>query len=199
VVRREFPLLARACAVVGAEQIQNRGTLGGNIANASPAADTFPPLAVYDATVKTVSRKGQRGLPFLETFSGVKKTSLEPGELISAIEIPYLSRRPYRQLFRKVGTRAAMAISKAVASGLIWLERDRTVRELRFALGSMAPTVRRLQTAEEFVKGRRLTPEVAAEACELMKKDISPINDFRSTAEYRLRVSQNLLSDFLLG
>jgi carbon-monoxide dehydrogenase medium subunit len=199
VVRREFPLLAQAAAVVGAEQIQNRGTLGGNIANASPAADTFPALAVYEATVKTVSRKGQRGLPFLHTFSGVKKTSLEPGELISTIDLPYLPKRPYRQLFRKVGTRAVMAISKAVAAGLVWLERDRTVRELRFALGSMAPTVRRLKTAEGLVKGKRLTPEVAAEACESLRKDISPIDDVRSTAEYRLHVSQNLLTDFLLG
>lgn len=199
VVRREFPLLAQAAAVVGAEQIQNRGTLGGNIANASPAADTFPALAVYEATVKTVSRKGQRGLPFLQTFAGVKKTSLEPGELIAAIDIPYLPKKPYRQLFRKVGTRAAMAISKTVAAGLVWLERDRTVRELRFALGSMAPTVRRLRAAEESVKGRRLTPEAAAEACELLAQDVSPIDDLRSTAAYRLHVSQNLLSDFLLG
>jgi len=199
VLRREFPLLARAAAVVGAEQIQNRGTLGGNIANASPAADTFPALAVYEATVKTVSRKGTRSLPLLQTFSGVKKTNLEPGELITAIDIPYLPKRPHRQLFRKVGTRAAMAISKTVAAALVWLERDRTVCELRFALGSMAPTVRRLKAAEEFVKGKRLTAEVAAVACELLKNDVSPIDDIRSTAEYRLRVSRNLLSDFLLS
>ncbi len=198
-LRREFPLLAQATAVVGAEQIQNRGTLGGNIANASPAGDTFPALAVYEATVKTISLKGTRSLPLLHTFSSVKKTSLEPGELIAAIDIPYLSKKPYRQIFRKVGTRAAMAISKTVAAGLMWLERDRTVRELRFALGSMAPTVRRLKAAEDFVKGKRLTPEVAAEACELLQKDVSPIDDTRSTAEYRLHVSQNLLSDFIRG
>ena len=198
-VKREFPLLAQAAAVVGAEQIQNRGTLGGNIANASPAGDTFPALAVYEATVKTVSRKGQRSIPFCDVFAGVKKTNLEPGELICAVELPYLSKRPHRQLYRKVGTRAAMSISKTVAAGLLWLERDRTVRELRFALGSMAPTVRRLQAAEELVKGKRLSPEVADEACELMRKDVSPIDDVRSTAQYRLHVSQNLLSAFLLG
>ena len=198
VVRREFPLLAEAAAVVGADQIQNRGTLGGNIANASPAGDTFPPLAVYEATVVAVSRKGQRGIPFTEVFAGVKKTRLEPGELIAAIEIPYLSHRPGRQLFRKVGTRSALAISKIVASGLLWLERDRTVRELRFCLGSMAPTVRRLSAVEEHVKGKRLTAEVAAEARELLRRDVSPIDDVRSTSEYRLRVSQNLLAAFLL-
>jgi len=198
-VRREFPLLAQAASVVGAEQIQNRGTLGGNIANASPAGDTFPALAVYEATVVAVSRKGQRSIPFCEVFAGVKKTNLEPGELISSIELPYLSRRPYRQLYRKVGTRAAMSISKTVAAGLLWLAPERSVRELRFALGSMAPTVRRLKAAEELVKGKRLSPEVAAEACESMRKDVSPIDDVRSTAQYRLHVSQNLLSDFLLG
>ena len=132
-------------------------------------------------------------------FAGVKKTNLEPGELICAVEIPYLARRPYRQLYRKVGTRAAMSISKTVAAGLLWLEPDRGVRELRFALGSMAPTVRRLKAAEELVKGKRLSPEVAAEACELLRKDVSPIDDVRSTAQYRLHVSQNLLSAFLLG
>ena len=199
VVRREFPLLAQAAGVVGAAQIQNRGTLGGNIANASPAGDTFPALAVYEATVVAVSRKGQRGIPFCDVFAGVKKTNLESAELIAAVDIPYLSRRPHRRLFRKVGTRASMAISKTVAAGLLWLERDRTVRELRFALGSMAPTVRRLKAVEGFVKGKRLTTEAAAHACALVRQDVSPIDDFRSTAEYRLRVSQNLLQAFLLG
>jgi CO/xanthine dehydrogenase FAD-binding subunit len=198
-VKREFPLLSAAAAAVGAEQIQNRGTLGGNIANASPAGDTFPALAVYEATVVAVSRKGQRGIPFCEVFAGVKKTSLEPGELVAAVELPYLSRRPRRQLFRKVGTRAAMSISKTAAAGLLWLGPDRCVRELRFALGSMAPTVRRLRAAEELVRGKRMSRELAAEACELLRRDVSPIDDVRSTAEYRLHVSQNLLGDFLLG
>ena len=90
-----------------------------------------------------------------------------------------------------------MAISKIVAAGLLWLTKEQTVRELRFALGSMAPTVRRLRSVEEFVKGKRLTPDVAAEAGELLKNDVSPIDDLRSTAEYRLHVAQNLLSAFL--
>ena len=198
-VRREFPLLAAAAAEVGAEQIQNRGTLGGNIANASPAGDTFPALAVYEATVVAVSRKGQRSIPFCEAFAGVKKTSLGPGELIASIDLPYLETRPRRQLLRKVGTRAAMSISKTCAAGLLWLGPDRRVRELRFALGSMAPTVRRLKAAEELVRGKRPNRELAAEACEALRRDVSPIDDLRSTAEYRLHVSQNLLADFLLG
>lgn len=196
-VAARFPLLARACSEVGSVQVQNRGTIGGNIANASPAGDTFPPLAVYEATVHTVSPLCGRKLPFLDVFAGVKKTALKPAELIETVELPVLKRRPSRQLFRKVGTRAAQAISKTVAAGLLWLRRDGRVEELRFALGSMAPTVRRLRAAEECVRGKKLTPPVVREACALLAEDVSPIDDIRSTRGYRLRVSQNILRSFL--
>ncbi|OFV86302.1 MAG: hypothetical protein A2V74_10405 [Acidobacteria bacterium RBG_16_70_10] len=197
VVRRRFPLLAEACATVGGVQIQNRGTLGGNIANASPAGDTFPPLAVYEATVLAVSGSGRREIPFLDVFAGPKRTTFVPGELIEAVSVPFSARPPSRQLFRKVGTRAAQAISKTVVAGLLWLRRDGTVEELRFALGSMAPTVRRLVRAEAFVRGKRLTREVVHEAGSLLAEDVSPIDDVRSTAAYRLAVSRNLLARFL--
>jgi CO/xanthine dehydrogenase FAD-binding subunit len=195
-IRRQLPLLVEACATVGGLQIQNRGTLGGNIANASPAGDTFPPLAVYEAEVEIVSARSRRRVPFTSVFTGVKKTILVPGELIEAVYVP-IPKRPSRQLWRKVGTRAAQAISKTVAAGLLWLARDGTVEELRFALGSMAPTVRRLAKAEAFVEGKKLTREVVHEACTLLKQDVAPIDDIRSTAEYRLSVSQNLLAAFL--
>ncbi|MBI4057158.1 MAG: xanthine dehydrogenase family protein subunit M, partial [Elusimicrobia bacterium] len=120
-----------------------------------------------------------------------------PGELIEAIEIPFLDKKPTRILFRKVGTRAAQAISKTVAAGLLWLKKEGTVQELRFALGSMAPTVRRLKTVESFCLGKRITREVVDRACELLTQDVSPIDDIRSTREYRLRVSQNILRSFL--
>jgi CO/xanthine dehydrogenase FAD-binding subunit len=197
-VQRRFPLLAAACATVGGVQIQNRGTIGGNIANASPAGDTLPPLAVYEAVVEVVSLEGTRRVPFLEMFAGVKKTTLRPGELIAAIELPFAS-RPQRQLFRKVGTRAAQAISKTVAAGVMWLARDGTVRELRFALGSMAPTVRRLRAVESFVAGKPLTPDTIQAASQLVASDVSPIDDLRSTAEYRLATSRRLLEAFLEG
>jgi CO/xanthine dehydrogenase FAD-binding subunit len=198
-VREAAPLLAEAAAVVGAVAIQNRGTLGGNIANASPAGDTFPPLAVYDAVVRTVSPGAPRRLPFLEVFAGVKATTLRPAELIDAIEVPRPRRPPTRQVFRKVGTRAAQALSKVVAAGLVWTDRQGRVEELRFALGAMAPTVRRLRSAESFVRGRRLTPETVARAVELLAEDVSPIDDVRSTAAYRLDTSRRLLRAFLEG
>lgn len=196
-VKKSFPLLAEACATVGGVQIQNRGTLGGNIANASPAGDTFPPLAVYDAVVVVADRSGRREVPFLDIFAGVGRTSLKPGELIEAVRLPFSRPRPTRRVFRKVGTRAAQAISKTVAAGLLWLRRDGTVADLRFALGSMAPTVRRLRRAEELVKGQRLRPSLVQEACRLVAEDVSPIDDVRSTADYRLQVSRNLLARFL--
>ena len=195
-VAKRLPLLVDACATVGGRQIQTRGTLGGNIANASPAGDTFPPLAVYDARVRVLSTAGRRTLPIVDVFAGVKKTVLDPGELIESIDIDY-PKKPARELFRKVGTRAASAISKTVAAGLLWLRKDRTVRELRFALGSMAPTVRRLRAVEAFVAGKKLTTEVVEEAVALLEKDVSPIDDLRSTRFYRLEVSRNLLRAFL--
>jgi CO/xanthine dehydrogenase FAD-binding subunit len=198
-VRRRLPLLAEACATVGGVQIQNRGTIGGNLANASPAGDTFPPLAVYGATVGLVSAQGRREVALDAFFTGVKRTCLAPGELVESVRIPLPARPPTRAVFRKVGTRAAQAISKTVASGLLWLSRDGRVEELRFALGSMAPTVRRLRHAEAFVTGKRLTREVAQEACALVSADVSPIDDVRSTADYRLAVSRNLLFQLLTG
>ena len=199
IVRRRFPLLAEACATVGGVQIQNRGTIGGNVANASPAGDTFPPLAVYEAIVVVVSAGGRREIPFLEFFAGPKRSRLAQGELIESVRMPIPPRPPTRAMFRKVGTRAAQAISKTVAAGLLWLRRDGTVEELRVALGSMAPTVRRLRRAEAFVKGKRLTTEVVREACALVSADVAPIDDVRSTADYRLAVSRNLVYRFLGG
>jgi len=196
-VRARFPLLVEACATVGAAQIQNRGTLGGNVANASPAGDTFPPLAVYEARVRCLGPAGRRVVPFREIFAGVKKTTLGPGELIEAVELPVPARPPSRALFRKVGTRAAQAISKTVFAGLLWLAKDGAVEDVRLAFGSLAPTVRRLSAAEAFLKGRRLDSESAAQAAQLLISDVSPIDDLRSTRAYRLEVSRRLMTRFL--
>jgi CO/xanthine dehydrogenase FAD-binding subunit len=199
VLRKRFPLLVAACATVGAAQIQNRGTIGGNIANASPAGDTFPALAVHEATVRVLGPGGRRAIPIGEVFAGVKKTTLRPGELIEAVFLPFPDKAPARSLFRKVGTRAAQAISKTVFAGLVWTAKNGEVARARLAFGSMAPTVRRLHAAEAFLKGRRLDPVTIAAAAELLANDVSPIDDIRSTREYRLTASRNILADFLKG
>ena len=183
---------------MGAAQIQNRGTIGGNIANASPAGDTFPPLAVYEATVRVIGPDGRRAVPIGEIFAGVKKTTLNPGELIEAIFLPFV-KAPVHAAFRKVGTRAAQAISKTMFAGLLWKEKNGTVAQARLAFGSLAPTVRRLYAAEAFLKGRRLDAVAIAAAVDLLSSDVSPIDDIRSTREYRLTVSRNLLAAFLKG
>jgi CO/xanthine dehydrogenase FAD-binding subunit len=195
-IEKRLPLLVAACATIGGRQIQARGTLGGNIANASPAGDTFPPLAVYGARVRLRSAGASRSLPLMEFFTGVKRTAIAEGELIDSVEIDF-PRRPARQSFRKVGTRAASAISKTVAAGILWLERDGRIREIRFALGSMAPTVRRLASVEALLAGMKATPRLVEEAVSLLENDVSPIDDLRSTRAYRLEVSRNLLRAFL--
>lgn len=199
ILKKRFPLLGAACATVGAAQIQNRGTIGGNIANASPAGDTFPALAVYEATVRVVGPNGRRGIPIGEIFAGVKKTTLRPGELIEAIFLPFPDKTPTRGMFKKVGTRAAQAISKTMFAGLIWTAKNGELEGARLAFGSLAPTVRRLYAAEEFLRGRRLNDVSIAAAAELLTNDVSPIDDIRSTREYRLRVSRNILAAFLRG
>ncbi len=198
ILKKRFPLLAAACATVGAAQIQNRGTIGGNIANASPAGDTFPALSVYEATVRVIGSAGRRAIPISEIFAGVKKTTLKPGELIEAVFLPFV-KTPTRCVFTKVGTRAAQAISKTVFAGLLWNGTDGALQEVRLAFGSMAPTVRRLYAAEAFLRGRRLNDVSMAAAAQLLTTDLSPIDDFRSTREYRLQASRNLLIAFLKG
>jgi xanthine dehydrogenase small subunit len=198
IMRRDFPLLVHSCATVGGVQIQNRGTLGGNIANASPAGDTFPALAVYEAAVIVSSASGARVAPFDAMFAGPKKTTLTAGELVEAVVLTRPIRPPDVQLFRKVGTRAAQAISKVVVAGALWLDDAGRVEDVRFAVGSVAPTVRRLRAAETALQGQALTPDVIAHAATLVARDISPIDDIRSTAEYRLLVTTRLFENFLL-
>ncbi len=197
VVKRHFPLLSASAATIGGIQIQNRGTLGGNLANASPAADTFPALSVYEAVVIVCSTAGSRRCALDDLFAGPKRTHLGPGELIEAIEMTASRRQPDWQLFRKVGTRAAQAISKVVMAGVLWLAPDGRVEELRMAVGSVAPTVKRLRAVERAVNGDVLSEAAIERAIACVGEDIAPIDDVRSTREYRMLVCQRLVGDFL--
>jgi CO/xanthine dehydrogenase FAD-binding subunit len=176
-VREHLPAMAAASQTIGAAQIQNRGTLGGNLANASPAGDTLPVLLAYDATVVT----DRRTIPVGEFFTGYRKTALGAGELIVAVRFP-LDGRTVR--FRKVGTRAAQAISKVVVAV--------SVEPARIAAGSVAEVPLRLRTAEAALARGDAEGAVAAIAA-----DIRPIDDVRSTAAYRRAVAQNVLRDLL--
>jgi CO/xanthine dehydrogenase FAD-binding subunit len=195
VLRTEFPLLTSAAAQTGGVATQNRGTLGGNIANASPAADSPPALLVYDAELELVSARGSRRMPYARFHTGYKRTELGADELIRSITIPR-GRRGWVESYRKVGTRKAQAISKVCFAGAAVRDGD-VVRDVRLALGSVAPTVVRCANAEAAIRGRTLTDEAVDAAKEALARDIAPIDDLRSSARYRLRVAENLLIQFL--
>ena len=181
-VRRRIPMLVAAAREVGGRQIQHRGTIGGNIANASPAGDALPVLAAADAIILLQSASGERRVPFAEFFTGYRKTARRTDELIVAVEIPKIEGRQY---WRKVGTRRAQAISKVMCAAV----RGPFVQ---VALGSVAPTVVRLPETERILSSRG----TLADAQAALKREITPIDDVRSTAEYRREVSANLLADF---
>jgi len=195
-LRQEFPNLRAAARETGGVAIQNRGTLGGNVANASPAADTPPALIVYDAQLELISAAGgSRWLAYSEFHTGYKQTLMRPDELLGRIRLPRRD-ESWRHYYRKVGTRKAQAISKTCLAGAVLVAGGR-VREIRLAVGSVAPTVVRCLQTEAVLRGRQLNATVIHDARESLAREIAPIDDVRSTASYRLRVSQNLLEEML--
>jgi CO/xanthine dehydrogenase FAD-binding subunit len=215
---RRYPMLPLAASETGGLATQNRGTIGGNIANASPAADTPPALLVYDAELELISSSGTRRIPYAAFHLGYKKMDLVPGELIARIHLPpnrlrqgyggppklyaeaeggsYRTHDGWRDYYRKVGTRRAQAISKVCFAGSILMDGS-TVRDVRIALGSVAPTVVRATRTEETLRGKTLDEAAIAAAAQALISEIAPIDDIRSTARYRGRVAANLLREFL--
>jgi CO/xanthine dehydrogenase FAD-binding subunit len=183
---REFPLLCRAAAETGGVANQNRGTIAGNIANGSPAADTPPALLAYDAELEIISRRGSRRVAYDRFHTGYKQMDLAPDELIRSVRIPRSSRQRHH-FYRKVGTRRAQAISKVCFAGVL------------ITLGSVAPTPVRAREAEAAIRGRRLDSQTVAAAAQALTRAIAPIDDIRSTARYRQQVARNLLEEFLSG
>ena len=185
VVNRRLPMLVAAAQEVGGAQIQNRGTLGGNIANASPAGDTLPVLAAADARVVLRSDRGQRTVPFESFYTGYRASVRQPNELITAIEFPAIRGK---QWWRKVGTRRAQAISKIMIAGV----RGAKAADVRIAFGSVGPTVILARNAASILqKGGSLADAQAA-----LLTEITPIDDIRSTRNYRAQVAANLLAEF---
>jgi carbon-monoxide dehydrogenase medium subunit len=193
--REHLPALVVAAATIGAAQIQNRGTLGGNIANASPAGDTLPILLAGDAAILVGGQRGEREIASKDFFVAYRKTALAPDELILHVRFPLPPGRELR--FRKVGTRRAQAISKVVMA-LAWEDFGSTGwSNVRVALGSVAATPVRARATELVLEGSHPTPEVADRAAETLAGELTPIDDVRSTAEYRRRVSARILHRLL--
>ena len=194
-VSAALPLLAKAASWTGSLANQNRGTLGGNLVNRSPAADSPPALLVYEATVDLVSVRGTRTIPYVDFHTGYKQSSLAPDELVLAINLP----RPaegLRQYLRKVGPRNAMAISKVALAGVAMLDGE-TLRNPRVAIASVYHSPFRCLKTEALLADATLTPALIAEARKTVIAEIAPLDDIRSTARYRTQVSANLLEEFL--
>jgi CO/xanthine dehydrogenase FAD-binding subunit len=194
VISARLPALAHAAATIGAAQIQNRGTIGGNVCNASPAGDSLPVLLAVDATFELGSVHGIRTVPAREFWIGYRQTALRDDELLVRIRFPV--ERARRTRFRKVGTRAAQAISKVVLA-LSYRDDDGTWRDVRVALGSVAPTTIRARSTEAVLEGRRPTEDIAGAAAAALAAEVSPIDDVRSTADYRRSVSARVLHRLL--
>ena len=193
--REHLAALVEAAATIGAAQIQNRGTIGGNLANASPAGDTLPVLLAADAAILVGGQRGEREIAVADFFVDYRKTALAPDELILQVRIPVPRGRSLR--FRKVGTRRAQAISKVVMA-LAWHDLGSAGwKDVRVALGSVAATPIRASATEAVLEGASPTPEVADRAAETLAGELQPIDDVRSTAEYRRAVSARILHRLL--
>ena len=195
IITREFPLIASAAAWTGGIANQNRGTIGGNIVNASPAADSLPALLVYDAALVLVSARGERKVPYVQFHSGYKQHALAPDELIRTIRLPGKF-AGYVSFARKVGARQAQAISKVCIAALGKVT-DGVIQDARIALGSVAPVPLRLTETEHLLTGKKPDPALADLARRTVAAQIHPIDDIRSTIQYRAAVSGNLVAEFV--
>lgn len=193
----QYPFVGAAAAAVGAVQIQNRATVGGNIMNNSSAGDTLPVWLALDAELELVSTRGARRVPYFQFLAGYRHTLLEPDELLGSVSIPSRCDGESRFYFRKLAPRAA-GISKLVFAAVAGLKGGR-YHNVRLAFGCLGPTVVRSRAAEAHAEGQAPSLSVGTEAAERLRTDLSPIDDHRSTADYRLRVSQNLTREFLAG
>ncbi len=220
-IRINLPALAEASSTIGARQIQNRGTIGGNIMNASPAGDTLPPLMAYDAEIEVSSVDGSRWIKFTDFYSGYRKSVLRPNEILTRIKIK--KPHPYEvSKFLKIGTRKAQAISKIMGAFRIKIEGSAapatqdefarrggrgtcasaecvTVQSVAIAYGSVAPVPIRTPKTEGLLRGRALNKGLITQAVDSVKNEVAPIDDIRSTGEYRRHVAGVLLQRFLEG
>lgn len=187
VIAQYAPVLAVAAASVGSPQIRNRGTVGGNVGNASPAGDTIPVLLAYDAVVKVVGTAGSREVPLKEFFTGPGRTVLQPGELMTGFS--FAGQTPAQAgAFEKLGKRKALSISVVNAAVMVELQ-GRIISRARIAMGAVAATPIRIAAAEGVLSGREFSDEVIARAAQMVSDTVNPIDDVRSEAAYRKKMA----------
>jgi CO/xanthine dehydrogenase FAD-binding subunit len=189
-----LPALVEASATIGAAQIQNRGTIGGNVINASPAGDTLPVLLAAEAELVLGSGRGERQVAAAHFWTAYRQTARAQDELLVRVRIPLPARRQMR--FRKVGTRRAQAISKVVMA-LSWREDAGVWRDVRLGLGSVADRPIRVSQTEGVLEGAAPRKETADHAAATVAAEIEPIDDVRSTADYRRVVTARVLHRML--
>jgi CO/xanthine dehydrogenase FAD-binding subunit len=194
-IQKHFPLLASCASWIGGIANQNRGTIGGNLANASPAADSPPALFAYAAELELISARGARRIPYEQFHLGYKKTALAPDELIGAVILPKQFDGALRYV-RKVGTRNAQAIAKICIAATASM-RNGQIEEIRIGMGSMAPVPQRLTATEMILIGAVLNDTTIDAARKALASETAPIDDIRSTASYRAAVAGNLLEEML--
>jgi CO/xanthine dehydrogenase FAD-binding subunit len=194
-IQTHFPMLVQCASWTGGIANQNRGTIGGNLANASPAADSPPALFAYGAELELISARGRRRIPYEEFHLEYKRTALAPDELIGAVLLPKRFDDSLRYV-RKVGTRNAQAISKICVAATATVEHGR-VEEIRIGMGSVAPTPLRLAATERVLTKTKLNDAAILEARRALASETAPIDDIRSTAAYRTLVAGNLIEEML--
>lgn len=194
-IQQNIPILVEASRTIGAVQIQNRGTIGGNIVNASPAGDSLPVLAAFDAEVEIGSLRGVRRISFNQFYTGYRKTVMEPDEIVLAVRAPKL-KSSERSFFYKVGTRRAQAISKVVMAVKAEAP-DGVINSINIGLGSVAPTVMRAVQTESLLTNETLNVSILQQAANKISKEVAPITDMRSTEHYRRTVTGNALARIL--
>lgn len=192
----DLPLLAKAASWIGSIANQGRATLGGNLVNGSPAADSSPALLAYDAEVELISIRGTRRLPYADFHTGYKRNAMAADELLYAVHLPRRFAQ-HKQYLRKVGTRRAMAISKIALAGAALFHADR-ISEVIMGAASLGPFPMRLRKTEAALLGNPISSDIMEAARNALLAEAQPIDDIRSTANYRIRVAANLLNEFLL-
>ena len=195
VIADEFSILGQAASWTGSIANQNRGTLGGNIVNASPAADSPPALLAYDAELTIISTRGPRTLPYRDFHLAYKETALEPDELLHSITISR-NLRGYKTYIRKVGTRNAQAISKVAIAALARMKKGH-IEDIRIGAASLREYPARLTNTEQSLVGKTITSATIAAARATILAEARPIDDIRSTAKYRSTVAANLREEVL--